>query len=85
MIRNEIGCYNRWGRFAFRWRTYRSMHHWWRLMKYEEVAGMVDILKLCCRCGGIPKIGMYKRKYETAEYAGESVTCNRFELTEMRT
>lgn len=48
-------------------------------------AGMTDILKLCCRCGGIPKIGMYNRKYVTAECAGESVTCNRFELTEMRT
>ena len=36
-------------------------------------AGMTDILKLCCRCGGIPKIGMYKRKYETAECSGESV------------
>jgi hypothetical protein len=32
MIRNEIGCYNRWGRFAFRWRTYR-MHHWIRVLK----------------------------------------------------
>lgn len=28
MIRNEIGLYNRWGRFAFRWRSYRGMHHW---------------------------------------------------------
>lgn len=33
---------------------------------------MTDILKLC-KCGGIPKIGMYKRKYETAEYSGESI------------
>jgi hypothetical protein len=57
----------------------------WEIPKNPGGAGMTDILKLCCRCGGIPKIGMYKRKYETAEYAGESVTCNRFELTEMRT
>ena len=35
---------------------------------------MTDILKLCCRCGGIPKIGMYKRKYETTECSGESIT-----------
>jgi len=35
---------------------------------------MTDILKLCCKCGGIPKIGMYNRKYVTAECAGESVT-----------
>lgn len=35
---------------------------------------MTDILKFCCRCGGIPKIGMYKRKYETTECSGESIT-----------
>lgn len=33
MIRNEIGLYNRWGRFAFRWRSYRGMHHWVRDLK----------------------------------------------------
>jgi len=33
MIRNEIGLYNRWGRFAFRWRSYRAMHHWIRDLK----------------------------------------------------
>lgn len=36
MIRNEIGCYNRWGRFAFRWKTYRGMHHWIRTLKDSD-------------------------------------------------
>lgn len=37
MIRNEIGIYNRWGRFAFRWRTYRGMHHWWKDYKWFKI------------------------------------------------
>lgn len=36
MIRNEIGCYNRWGRYAFRWRTYRGMHHWIEHLKLNN-------------------------------------------------
>ena len=37
MIRNEIGLYNRWGRFAFRWRTYRFMHHWIGCLKNDNL------------------------------------------------
>ena len=45
MIRNEIGCCNRWGRYAFRWRTYRSMHHWIKDFKENDCWEGYDELK----------------------------------------
>ena len=38
MFRNEIGCYNRWGRFAFRHRSYRVMMHCISEYKHDEIA-----------------------------------------------
>jgi hypothetical protein len=33
---------------------------------------MPDELKLC-KCGGMPKIGIYERKYEVFDMSGESI------------
>ncbi|NTW91439.1 MAG: hypothetical protein HGA35_05895 [Erysipelotrichaceae bacterium] len=49
MIRNEIGLYNRWGRYAFRWRSYRAMMHsvsnLIKLGKYKNYADLKEFEK----------------------------------------
>jgi len=51
MIRNEIGCCNRWGRYAFRWRTYRSMMHSLSCLKEQGCwNGYNDLKKLDSMC-----------------------------------